>query len=146
MRCILEHETSELIAFHLWWMIALQMMTSWCCLCSIANKFLLQPFQFHKVWGQLMKTGYQNSRFAHQVKLYLETDYHVWKETAPYFKPLKYVLAFASYFTVWKMSSSFSFLILFWSIYILLTISTFVNLTISCGSDVTFIENFDPFT
>ncbi|RVX15309.1 Cytosolic purine 5'-nucleotidase [Vitis vinifera] len=23
--------------------------------------------QFHKVWGQLMKTGYQNSRFAHQV-------------------------------------------------------------------------------
>jgi hypothetical protein len=24
--------------------------------------------QFHKVWGQLMKTGYQNSRFAHQVR------------------------------------------------------------------------------
>ncbi|CAI9116745.1 OLC1v1017983C5 [Oldenlandia corymbosa var. corymbosa] len=24
---------------------------------------------FHKVWGQLMKTGYQNSRFAHQVSL-----------------------------------------------------------------------------
>ncbi|XP_057503798.1 uncharacterized protein LOC130787445 isoform X3 [Actinidia eriantha] len=24
--------------------------------------------QFHKVWGQLMKTGYQNSRFAHQVE------------------------------------------------------------------------------
>ncbi|KAJ6319207.1 hypothetical protein OIU78_014771 [Salix suchowensis] len=23
---------------------------------------------FHKVWGQLMKTGYQNSRFAHQVE------------------------------------------------------------------------------
>ena len=23
--------------------------------------------RFHKVWGQLMKTGYQNSRFAHQV-------------------------------------------------------------------------------
>ena len=23
--------------------------------------------QFHKTWGQLMKTGYQNSRFAHQV-------------------------------------------------------------------------------
>ncbi|XP_031407133.1 cytosolic purine 5'-nucleotidase-like isoform X2 [Punica granatum] len=23
--------------------------------------------KFHKVWGQLMKTGYQNSRFAHQV-------------------------------------------------------------------------------
>lgn len=22
---------------------------------------------FHKVWGQLMKTGYQNSRYAHQV-------------------------------------------------------------------------------
>ncbi|KAK4753467.1 hypothetical protein SAY87_022265 [Trapa incisa] len=25
-------------------------------------------FKFHKVWGQLMKTGYQNSRFAHQVE------------------------------------------------------------------------------
>ncbi|XP_073284252.1 uncharacterized protein [Primulina huaijiensis] len=24
--------------------------------------------EFHKVWGQLMKTGYQNSRFAHQVE------------------------------------------------------------------------------
>ncbi|GJP80210.1 hypothetical protein CLOP_g10437, partial [Closterium sp. NIES-67] len=24
--------------------------------------------QFHPVWGQLMKTGYQNSRFAHQVE------------------------------------------------------------------------------
>ncbi|XP_054795826.1 uncharacterized protein LOC129301236 isoform X2 [Prosopis cineraria] len=24
--------------------------------------------RFHKVWGQLMKTGYQNSRFAHQVE------------------------------------------------------------------------------
>ncbi|KAI6688846.1 hypothetical protein NL676_025674 [Syzygium grande] len=24
--------------------------------------------KFHKVWGQLMKTGYQNSRFAHQVE------------------------------------------------------------------------------
>ncbi|EPS70199.1 hypothetical protein M569_04560, partial [Genlisea aurea] len=24
--------------------------------------------QFHEVWGQLMKTGYQNSRFAHQVE------------------------------------------------------------------------------
>ncbi|KAL6295707.1 hypothetical protein ACE6H2_003849 [Prunus campanulata] len=23
---------------------------------------------FHKIWGQLMKTGYQNSRFAHQVE------------------------------------------------------------------------------
>lgn len=23
---------------------------------------------FHPVWGQLMKTGYQNSRFAHQVE------------------------------------------------------------------------------
>jgi hypothetical protein len=23
--------------------------------------------QFHKIWGQLMKTGYQNSRFSHQV-------------------------------------------------------------------------------
>ena len=22
---------------------------------------------FHPVWGQLMKTGYQSSRFAHQV-------------------------------------------------------------------------------
>ncbi|XVF73734.1 hypothetical protein PTKIN_Ptkin13bG0006600 [Pterospermum kingtungense] len=25
--------------------------------------------KFHKIWGQLMKTGYQNSRFAHQVRL-----------------------------------------------------------------------------
>ncbi|CAM6103487.1 unnamed protein product [Calypogeia fissa] len=24
--------------------------------------------RFHKVWGQLMKTGYQNSRFAHQIE------------------------------------------------------------------------------
>ncbi|OAY50732.1 5'-nucleotidase domain-containing protein 4 isoform X2 [Manihot esculenta] len=24
--------------------------------------------RFHKIWGQLMKTGYQNSRFAHQVE------------------------------------------------------------------------------
>jgi hypothetical protein len=24
--------------------------------------------RFHKVWGQLLKTGYQNSRFAHQVE------------------------------------------------------------------------------
>ncbi|KAG9143776.1 hypothetical protein Leryth_011444 [Lithospermum erythrorhizon] len=24
--------------------------------------------KFHQVWGQLMKTGYQNSRFAHQVE------------------------------------------------------------------------------
>ncbi|KAK3022109.1 hypothetical protein RJ639_045953 [Escallonia herrerae] len=24
--------------------------------------------KFHKVWGQLMKTGYQNSRFSHQVE------------------------------------------------------------------------------
>ena len=30
----------------------------------ICNKSL----QFHEPWGQLMKTGYQNSRFAHQVK------------------------------------------------------------------------------
>jgi hypothetical protein len=35
--------------------------------------FCLPKFQFHKVWGQLMKTGYQNSRFAHQVSLYLYT-------------------------------------------------------------------------
>nr|GMD94519.1 5'-nucleotidase domain-containing protein 4 isoform X2 [Ipomoea batatas]GME00188.1 5'-nucleotidase domain-containing protein 4 isoform X2 [Ipomoea batatas]GME09812.1 5'-nucleotidase domain-containing protein 4 isoform X2 [Ipomoea batatas] len=28
----------------------------------------LVELQFHKVWGQLMKTGYQNSRFAHQVE------------------------------------------------------------------------------
>ena len=25
---------------------------------------------FHEVWGQLLKTGYQNSRFAHQVERY----------------------------------------------------------------------------
>ncbi|KAJ6956690.1 hypothetical protein NC652_007677 [Populus alba x Populus x berolinensis] len=24
--------------------------------------------KFHEVWGQLMKTGYRNSRFAHQVR------------------------------------------------------------------------------
>ena len=24
--------------------------------------------QFHPVWGQLMKTGYQNSRYAHQME------------------------------------------------------------------------------
>jgi hypothetical protein len=24
--------------------------------------------RFHKIWGQLMKTGYQNSRFSHQVE------------------------------------------------------------------------------
>ena len=35
-------------------------------LCSL-NCVLFIQFQFHKVWGQLMKTGYQNSRFAHQV-------------------------------------------------------------------------------
>ncbi|KAG6401012.1 hypothetical protein SASPL_137857 [Salvia splendens] len=29
---------------------------------------LIDMSQFHKVWGQLMKTGYQNSRFAHQVE------------------------------------------------------------------------------
>ena len=23
--------------------------------------------RFHPIWGQLLKTGYQNSRFAHQV-------------------------------------------------------------------------------
>ncbi|KAF9620362.1 hypothetical protein IFM89_011097 [Coptis chinensis] len=28
--------------------------------------------KFHKVWGQLMKTGYQNSRFAHQVICFSE--------------------------------------------------------------------------
>ena len=27
----------------------------------------LKSFQFHKAWGQLMKTGYQNSRFGQQV-------------------------------------------------------------------------------
>ena len=26
--------------------------------------------RFHPVWGQLLKTGYQNSRFAHQVRLH----------------------------------------------------------------------------
>ncbi|XP_008787254.1 5'-nucleotidase domain-containing protein 4 isoform X2 [Phoenix dactylifera] len=28
----------------------------------------LHQLEFHKVWGQLMKTGFQNSRFAHQVE------------------------------------------------------------------------------
>jgi hypothetical protein len=33
------------------------------------SKLLEEHHQrFHKVWGQLMKTGYQNSRFAHQVE------------------------------------------------------------------------------
>eukprot|EP00249_Psilotum_nudum_P012574 c23862_g1_i1 orf=340-2247(-) len=31
-----------------------------------AQRFCHQ--RFHKIWGQLMKTGYQNSRFAHQVE------------------------------------------------------------------------------
>jgi 5'-nucleotidase len=26
--------------------------------------------QFHPIWGQLLKTGHQNSRFAHQVERY----------------------------------------------------------------------------
>lgn len=36
--------------------------------------------QFHKVWGQLMKTGYQNSRFAHQVWLYLKSFTFMFQE------------------------------------------------------------------
>ncbi|CAH8364013.1 unnamed protein product [Eruca vesicaria subsp. sativa] len=28
----------------------------------------LKDLEFHKVWGQLMKTGYQSSRFVHQVE------------------------------------------------------------------------------
>ena len=27
--------------------------------------------RFHSTWGQLLKTGYQNSRFAHQVRILL---------------------------------------------------------------------------
>ncbi|CAN1126891.1 hypothetical protein LINPERHAP2_LOCUS3692 [Linum perenne] len=30
--------------------------------------------KFHKVWGQLMKTGYQNSRFAHQCEVTRSCD------------------------------------------------------------------------
>ena len=35
-----------------------------------SHRQLLQAHheRFHKVWGQLMKTGYQNSRFAHQLE------------------------------------------------------------------------------
>ncbi|KAJ0980389.1 hypothetical protein J5N97_008644 [Dioscorea zingiberensis] len=36
------------------------------CLHQLAQRECHQ--KFHKVWGQLMKTGYQNSRFAHQVE------------------------------------------------------------------------------
>lgn len=34
--------------------------------------------QFHKVWGQLMKTGYQSSRFAHQVIERLISCFLMW--------------------------------------------------------------------
>jgi hypothetical protein len=35
----------------------------------VAHSSLLQTHHenFHPVWGRLLKTGYQNSRFAHQV-------------------------------------------------------------------------------
>ncbi|XP_076939314.1 uncharacterized protein LOC143607946, partial [Bidens hawaiensis] len=33
----------------------------------------LDVLEFHPVWGQLLKTGYQNSRFAHQVSLAIST-------------------------------------------------------------------------
>ncbi|KAI5392959.1 hypothetical protein KIW84_060203 [Lathyrus oleraceus] len=37
----------------------------------LSNQEMLRKLhlKFHEPWGQLMKTGYQNSRFAHQVKL-----------------------------------------------------------------------------
>ncbi|KAG0466105.1 hypothetical protein HPP92_017685 [Vanilla planifolia] len=36
----------------------------------LQHQQLMKEFhqKFHKVWGQLMKTGFQNSRFAHQVE------------------------------------------------------------------------------
>uniref|UniRef100_A0ACD5X4T6 Uncharacterized protein n=1 Tax=Avena sativa TaxID=4498 RepID=A0ACD5X4T6_AVESA len=36
--------------------------------CVLRDAQLQHHQKFHKVWGQLMKTGYQNSRFAHQVE------------------------------------------------------------------------------
>lgn len=42
--------------------------------------------QFHKVWGQLMKTGYQNSRFAHQVMyLYKKNMYSDFQQSTEMF-------------------------------------------------------------
>ncbi|KAF8405225.1 hypothetical protein HHK36_010126 [Tetracentron sinense] len=38
------------------------------CSLYLHHIFFHELLQFHKVWGQLMKTGYQNSRFAHQVE------------------------------------------------------------------------------
>uniref|UniRef100_A0A453LXB3 Uncharacterized protein n=2 Tax=Aegilops tauschii subsp. strangulata TaxID=200361 RepID=A0A453LXB3_AEGTS len=35
--------------------------------CLLRDAQMQHHQKFHKVWGQLMKTGYQNSRFAHQV-------------------------------------------------------------------------------
>ncbi|KAL3681953.1 hypothetical protein R1sor_024909 [Riccia sorocarpa] len=35
---------------------------------SIQQNLSVLGLLFHKVWGQLMKTGYQNSRFGHQVE------------------------------------------------------------------------------
>ncbi|MQM06986.1 hypothetical protein Taro_039819 [Colocasia esculenta] len=49
----------------------------WCCIFflgefhfpkSLYYLFFVVKLMFHKVWGQLMKTGFQNSRFAHQVE------------------------------------------------------------------------------
>uniref|UniRef100_A0A453LX41 Uncharacterized protein n=1 Tax=Aegilops tauschii subsp. strangulata TaxID=200361 RepID=A0A453LX41_AEGTS len=34
--------------------------------CLLRDAQMQHHQKFHKVWGQLMKTGYQNSRFAHQ--------------------------------------------------------------------------------
>ena len=39
-------------------------------LLAIFINFFPILIQFHEVWGQLMKTGYQNSRFAHQVSVH----------------------------------------------------------------------------
>ena len=36
--------------------------------CLLRDAQMQHHQKFHKVWGQLMKTGYQNSRFAHQVE------------------------------------------------------------------------------
>lgn len=42
-----------------------------CCLqVKEQHKVVLEKHhrRFHPIWGQLLKTGYQNSRFAHQVE------------------------------------------------------------------------------
>nr|XP_043606902.1 5'-nucleotidase domain-containing protein 4-like isoform X2 [Erigeron canadensis]XP_043606903.1 5'-nucleotidase domain-containing protein 4-like isoform X2 [Erigeron canadensis] len=48
----------------------LDLLEAQCDRVRITHQETLKVFheKFHKVWGQLMRTGYQNSRFAHQVE------------------------------------------------------------------------------